>query len=109
MVAGRLIREARRSAGLTQEQLAGRLGTTQSALARLERPGSNPTIETLEEALLASGHRLELRVTPAPPQVDEGLIAMNLRLEPPARLEHFASFYAAARRTAAEARRPKGG
>jgi len=78
-------------------------------MARLERPGSNPTVETLEEALLASGHRLELRVTPAPPPVDESLLAINLRFEPPARLHHFVSFYASARRIAAEARRRGGG
>jgi transcriptional regulator with XRE-family HTH domain len=93
---------------LTQRQLADRLGTTQSALARLERPGSNPTLETLEEALHASGHRLELRVTPAPPPVDESLIAANLRVEPSARLDRFSSFYRSARRIAAEARRRGG-
>ena len=31
-----LVREMRESAGLTQKQLAGRIGTTQSVIARLE-------------------------------------------------------------------------
>jgi hypothetical protein len=77
-------------------------------LARLERPGSNPTVETLEEALLASGHRLELRAVQAPPEVDESLNADALSHDPAARLAHFVSFYGMARRTA-EARLRKGG
>jgi transcriptional regulator with XRE-family HTH domain len=109
MAPGLLIREARRNAGLTQRELASRLGTTQSALARLERPDSNPTVETLEEALLATGHRLELRVVRAPAPVDESLNAQTLRLDPAARLHHFVSFYGMARRTANEARRRRGG
>jgi transcriptional regulator with XRE-family HTH domain len=108
VVPGTLIREARQSAGLTQHQLAGRLGTTQSAVARLERAGSNPTVETLEETLLATGHKLELHATPAPPPVDESLNAQTLSSEPAARLAHFVSFYGLARRTA-EARRRRGG
>jgi hypothetical protein len=78
-------------------------------LARLERPGSNPTVDTLEQALLAAGHRLELRAVQAPPAVDESLNAEALRRDPAARLAHFVSFYGMARRTAAEARRRRGG
>ena len=109
MAPGTLIRKARRSAGLTQQELARRLGTTQSALARLERPGSNPTVETLEEALLAAGHKLELRAVQAPPEVDETLNAQALRSDPAARLAHFVSFYEMARRTATARRRRGGG
>src|SRR5262245_56701599 len=104
MAPGLLIREARRNAGLAQQELARRLGTTQSALARLERPEANPTVETLEEALLATGHRLDRRAVQAPASVDESLNAQTLRLDPAARLAHFVSFYAMARRTANEAR-----
>jgi predicted transcriptional regulator len=43
-----LIREARAEAGLTQSELAERAGTTQAAVARLERPGANPRLDTLQ-------------------------------------------------------------
>lgn len=78
-------------------------------MARLERPSSNPTVGTLEEALLAAGHRLELRAVQGPPEVDESLNAQALRRDPAARLAHFVSFYEMARRTAAVARRRRGG
>jgi len=84
-----LIRQARRSAGLTQAQLALRLGTTQGAVAQLERAGANPTIARLDEALQAAGHRLELVSAPYTPRVDETLLARNLRMTPAERLAAF--------------------
>ena len=89
MSAPALIREARRSAGLTQVQLAQRLGTTQGAIAQLERAGANPTVARLDEALRAAGHRLELGSTPHTPSIDETLLARNLRLTPAERLAAF--------------------
>jgi transcriptional regulator with XRE-family HTH domain len=89
---GALIREARAAAGLTQAELAERMGTTQSAVARLEGPGSNPRVESLERALLAAGHRLELRADPAPQPLDETLIAGNLERTPAERLEAMEQF-----------------
>ncbi len=44
---GHAVAAARQEAGLTQAELAERLGTTQSAVARLEHGGVMPTIETL--------------------------------------------------------------
>lgn len=55
-----LIRTARRRAGVTQAVLAARAGMTQPEVARLERPGSNPTAHTLTRLLGAAGQRLEL-------------------------------------------------
>jgi len=81
-----LLRRARQEAGLTQAQLAERMGTTQSAVARLESPGANPRVENLERALLAAGHQLELRAKPAPQPLDETLIASNLMRTPAERL-----------------------
>jgi transcriptional regulator with XRE-family HTH domain len=91
-----LIRRARTDAGLTQQQLAGRLGVSQAALARLERPGANPTVATLERVLRAAGRRLDLRLARARSSVDETLLREALRLEPAERV-------AAAERLVAEA------
>src|SRR4051794_34036955 len=44
---GTLVRDARRHRGLTQQQLAERLGTSQSAIARIEQGGQNLTLELL--------------------------------------------------------------
>lgn len=82
-----LVREARRAAGLTQAQLAERMGTTQPVVARLERGGANPTVTTLERALHAAGHRLELTAADHGLRtVDESLIRQQLALSPADRI-----------------------
>lgn len=81
-----LIRRARTEAGLTQAALAARLGTTQSAIAKLERPGSNPTVETLDRVLRAAGARLRISSSPFPEGVDDTLIAAALRRTPAERV-----------------------
>lgn len=65
MRGGDLIREARRRARLTQGELAGRLGTTQSAIARLETGGTEPSYERVVEAVRACGFDLLPRLLPA--------------------------------------------
>src|SRR4051812_36099032 len=45
---GALVRDARRHRGLTQQQLADLLGTSQSAVARIEQGGQNLTLELLD-------------------------------------------------------------
>lgn len=59
-----LIREVRRRAGLTQTQLAERLGTTQSAIARLETGHGSPTLARLSEIAEACGFDIHLRLVP---------------------------------------------
>ena len=81
-----LIRDARRAAGLTQAELAARLGVSQSAIAKLEREGSNPTVETLDRVLRPTGHRLQL-IAPAWGGVDIGLIHQALRRTPAERIK----------------------
>jgi transcriptional regulator with XRE-family HTH domain len=44
---GKRIRTARRSAGLTQEQLAERVGRSTEAISNIERGASLPALETL--------------------------------------------------------------
>jgi transcriptional regulator with XRE-family HTH domain len=84
-----LIRDARRAAGLTQTALADRLGVSQSAISKLEREGSNPTVETLDRVLRPTGHRLQL-IAPAwgtaigepGPSIDVSLVRQHLELAP---------------------------
>lgn len=57
----RTIAAARRAAGLTQAGLAIRLGTTQSAVARLERGEVTPSIATLSRLADALGIQFEVR------------------------------------------------
>jgi transcriptional regulator with XRE-family HTH domain len=86
MSADALVRRARHDARLTQQQLAARLGITQAALARLERPDANPTVRTLDRVLRATGRTLELRLARPEPSVDEGLLREALRLAPAERI-----------------------
>jgi transcriptional regulator with XRE-family HTH domain len=60
MRSGTLIQQARRRAGLTQAELAGKVGTTQSAVARWERGASHPTVERLQSLVEACGLELQL-------------------------------------------------
>jgi len=55
---------ARTRAGLTQEQLAERMHTSQSAIARLESGRSNPSVTTLEKLAAATNSRLRVTLEP---------------------------------------------
>jgi ribosome-binding protein aMBF1 (putative translation factor) len=50
----------RAGAGLTQEQLAQRMGTTQAVIARLESGRVKPSTRTLERLAAATGTRLRI-------------------------------------------------
>ena len=60
----RALIQARVSAGLTQEQLAHRMDTTQSAIARLESGRSRPSTQTLERLAAATRTRLTITFEP---------------------------------------------
>lgn len=51
---------ARTTANLTQAELAARIGTTQSAIARLEGGKLSPSVRTLRRYAEATGTRLTL-------------------------------------------------
>jgi predicted transcriptional regulator len=53
---------ARNKKGLTQGQLAERMGTRQSAIARLESGNVNPTIGFLDKAASVLGAKLTIRL-----------------------------------------------
>lgn len=56
---GDKVRDARESAGLSQRELAARMGTSQAAVARLEAGGVGATLTTLQRMAAA----LDLKVT----------------------------------------------
>ena len=55
--------KARAASGLTQAQVAERVGTTQSAIARLESGTAkhSPSLATLQRYAKALGYRVEVR------------------------------------------------
>ena len=68
---------ARAAAGLTQAQVAERIGTTQSAIARLESGAGRhqPSLGTLRKYARALGCRLELRLVKEPSGRGKGVVA----------------------------------
>jgi DNA-binding XRE family transcriptional regulator len=57
--------EARRRAGLSQAELAQRMGTSQSTIARLENGRGLPSARTLTRFAEATGARIHIQVVPA--------------------------------------------
>ena len=53
---------ARTKANLSQAEVARRVGTTQSAIARLEGGGVTPSLSTLRRYAEATGMRLEINL-----------------------------------------------
>ena len=58
------VMDVRNRAGLTQEELARKMGTTQPAVARLESGRSRPSMRTLERLAEATGSRLLISFAP---------------------------------------------
>ena len=103
-----LLRDARRAAGLTQAELAGRLGVSQSEIARLEKQGANPRLGTLLDAVRAAGYTLTAELKPQRGTVDETMIAANLRMPPAERLRQFQAAYRSVSELARKSRRVNG-
>jgi transcriptional regulator with XRE-family HTH domain len=81
---GALIRAARAEAGLTQVELAERLGTTQSAIARWESGRDVPRLDKFDQILRACGIELDLRFR-RHSDVDRALIRQHLMISPTSR------------------------
>jgi ribosome-binding protein aMBF1 (putative translation factor) len=60
----RAVIDARVRAGLTQEELAQRMDTTQSVIARLEGGRTRPSTQTLERLATATGTLLKISFEP---------------------------------------------
>lgn len=95
-----LVREARALAGLTQAQLAERIGTKQSVVSRWERGLDEPRVGTLARILRACGLEADLAFRRLD-DVDRAQLIGNLRLTADERLasvENVAEFVASTRR-----------
>lgn len=56
--------EARSSAGISQEEIARRMRTSQPAVARLESGKANPSVDTLRRYAAATGTELKIVFEP---------------------------------------------
>jgi transcriptional regulator with XRE-family HTH domain len=83
-----LVRRARRHAGLTQSELAERLGTTQSAVSRWERGGDEPRLATLANIAAACGLTVSVSLDDG---IDRAQIRQHLALSPTERLRSVAN------------------
>lgn len=97
MNGGQVVREARRRADLTQRELAARVGTTQSAIARLERGSTEPSYGRIRRLVEACGFDLVPRIAPADDS-DWSVASANLRLGPEARVRQHQAAVRFARR-----------
>lgn len=59
-----LLIDARSRANLTQAELASKMGTSQSTIARLESGKAAPSLSTLRRLAKATGTRLEISFEP---------------------------------------------
>ena len=75
------ILKARADAGLTQADVAARIGTTQSAVARLESQVGkhSPSIATLRRYASALGYRLQVRLVKAQRQSPDSTATVRKR------------------------------
>jgi ribosome-binding protein aMBF1 (putative translation factor) len=55
--------KARNSSGLTQKEIASRMGTTQSVIARLESGKTIPSMKTLARYAQATGKHLHVNLS----------------------------------------------
>ncbi len=99
----RLVATARRQAGLTQQQLAERAGTSQPAVARLEAGAGSPSLATVERLVGAAGFDLRLELLPRSARrdpvveaykrdVDRTLLRANLKKTVDRRLRDMEAF-----------------
>lgn len=59
---GVMLRQARKAAGLTQEELARRLKTKKTAISRIENHAADIKLSTLERVAEALGKKLEVKI-----------------------------------------------
>jgi len=86
MDSGQFLREARRRAGLTQQQVADGGAVSQSLIARIENGRVAPSFDRLLTLVRVCGFDLDIRVVP----LDEdawSMVEQGARLSPDERLD----------------------
>ena len=86
MNGGVVIRQARRRARLTQRELARRLHTSQSVVARWEAGTTSPSYSAVSAACRACGFDLDWQLRPRDPDA-ERVLHEQLRRTPAARVQ----------------------
>lgn len=88
MSAAQTLREARRQAGLSQERLAIRAGTSQAAVSRIETGAEEATVERLTQICAGLGLVPSLELGPiAEPDPSSLQLLEQLRKSPQTRIE----------------------
>jgi transcriptional regulator with XRE-family HTH domain len=87
MTPAELIRETRLRKGLTQRRLALRAGTSQSAVARIERGEEEVTWPRLTALMISMGERPVLTSAPLSSRYDAADLEAQRRVSASARLE----------------------
>jgi transcriptional regulator with XRE-family HTH domain len=87
MDAARMMKMARRRAGLSQRELSRRANVPQATISRIENAVVSPTVDTLDPLIRACGMELVVgeRVGDG---IDRTLIRDSLRRSPPERLRY---------------------
>jgi transcriptional regulator with XRE-family HTH domain len=86
MTPGELVRATRLRKGLTQRRLALRAGTSQSAIARIERGEEEVTWPRLTALMVSMGEEPVLTSGPLPGRYDPADLARDRRSAPTTRL-----------------------
>jgi transcriptional regulator with XRE-family HTH domain len=108
MTPGELIHTTRVRHGLSQQRLARRVGTHQSAISRLEADEISPSVETLGLLMLAMGERLQLAGDPLERDYDPVHRAATAARSPSERLSLGISWNRLAGRLASAGREARG-
>lgn len=83
---------ARRAAGLSQRELAARVGVAHPRISEYERGRRSPTLERLEALVDEIGGRLQLTIEEPLSNDDQQLLSLFLAMTPAQRLESLTNF-----------------
>jgi transcriptional regulator with XRE-family HTH domain len=109
MTPGELVKTTRERKGLSQRRLALRAGTSQSAVARIERGEEAVTWPRLRSLMVAMGEEPVLSARPLTSRYDAGDLLRDRAMSPESRLGNGIAFNEFATELAQAGRRAKAG